>query len=78
VNTELKTRDTVLLMSDGFPELFNSEREMLDYPRAKQLFGELAERSSQEIIDRLAEEAEKWRGEAPQNDDITFVVVKVR
>jgi serine phosphatase RsbU (regulator of sigma subunit) len=78
VDTRLNTGDTVLLMSDGFPELFNGEKEMLDYPRAKQLFGDVAELSPQEIIERLAGAADQWRGKSPQNDDITFVVVKMR
>ena len=50
---------------------------MLDFPRVKQLFGEVAELPPQAIIDRLAEAAEGWRGGSPQNDDITFVVLKV-
>jgi len=77
VNTRLNPGDTVLFMSDGFPELFNGAREMLDFPRVKQLFGEVAELPPQAIIDRLAEAAEGWRGGSPQNDDITFVVLKV-
>jgi len=78
VSTRLEAGDTVLLMSDGFPELFNGAKEMLDYPRAKQLFGEVGERTPQEIVDHLAKAAAEWRGVSPQNDDITFVVVKVR
>ncbi|MGB6648503.1 MAG: SpoIIE family protein phosphatase, partial [Bacteroidota bacterium] len=77
VNTRLNPGDTVLFLSDGFPELFNGAREMLDYPRVKQLFGEVAERPPQDIVDRLAEAAEGWRDGSPQNDDITFVVLKV-
>ncbi|MFI5238102.1 MAG: PP2C family protein-serine/threonine phosphatase, partial [Ignavibacteriales bacterium] len=37
--TSLLEGDTLLLMSDGFPELFNEQKEILDYYRAKEIFG---------------------------------------
>jgi serine phosphatase RsbU (regulator of sigma subunit) len=65
-------------MSDGFPELFNEEMEMLDYPRVKEIFKEAAEKSPDEIIAHLNESGEKWRKGKAQDDDVTFVVVKVK
>ncbi|MEE9169375.1 MAG: SpoIIE family protein phosphatase [bacterium] len=76
--TSLAPGDTVLLMSDGFPELFNDKDEMLDYPRIKEIFKETAERSADEIIAHLNEAGEKWSNGRPQDDDITFVVLKVK
>jgi serine phosphatase RsbU (regulator of sigma subunit) len=70
--------DTLLLMSDGFPELFNKQKEILDYHNAKEIFRSVAELSPNKIIDRLCEEADNWRDEAKQEDDITFVVVKAK
>jgi sigma-B regulation protein RsbU (phosphoserine phosphatase) len=77
IETILSPGDTLLLMSDGFPELFNEQKEILDYKKSKKIFGSLAELSSQQIIDRLCEEADNWRGSAKLEDDLTFVVVKV-
>ena len=77
IETILSQGDTLLLMSDGFPELFNEQKEILDYEKSKNIFGSVAELSSQQIIDRLCEEADNWRGNAKLEDDITFVVVKV-
>jgi serine phosphatase RsbU (regulator of sigma subunit) len=70
--------NTILLMSDGFPELFNPQKEILDYGKATEIFGSIAELSPQIIIDRLCEEADKWRGDRFQEDDITFIVIKVK
>jgi serine phosphatase RsbU (regulator of sigma subunit) len=76
--TSLAPGDTVLLMSDGFPELFNEKDEMLDYPRVKEIFKETAERSADEIVAHLNEAGERWSHGRPQDDDITFVVLKVK
>ncbi len=75
---ELANGDAILFMTDGFPELFDENKEMLDYARVKQYLNEVFDRSPAEIISHLTEMAEKWRGASPQNDDITFVVLKVR
>ena len=76
--TDLRAGDTILLMSDGLPELFNEEMEMLDYPRVKEIFKGAAQKSPDEIISHLNESGEKWRKGKAQDDDITFVVVKVK
>ena len=68
--------DTVLLMSDGFPELFNAEGEMLGYARAKSLFGEIAGRPPHEVIRRLKQEVATW-SDGSLKDDVTFVVIGV-
>ena len=41
--TSLSKGDTLLLMSDGFPELFNNQKEILDYSRAKEIFGSIGD-----------------------------------
>ena len=74
---ELQAGDTVLLMSDGFPELFNAHGEMMGYSKAKALFSEMAEHAPSEVVQQLKREAAAWSG-GPIHDDITFVVIKVR
>jgi len=74
--TSLSTGDTLLLMSDGFPELFNQHKEILDYSRAKMIFSSIGDKSASDTIHSLLKEVELWKGEAKQEDDITFVVVK--
>ena len=74
----LSPGDTVLMMTDGFPELFNDKDEMLDYPRVKQIFKETADKSAEEVIAHLSKAGEKWSNGRPQDDDITFVVLKAK
>ena len=65
-------------MSDGFPEMFNEAGEMLADETAKNLLAEIAAESPQEIIKRFVEAGEKWAGTRPPDDDVTFVVLKVK
>lgn len=65
---------TVLLMSDGLPELVSSDGEVLGYTRARELFAEAARKAWQEIVGHLATAAVAWAGGGPPNDDVTFVV----
>jgi serine phosphatase RsbU (regulator of sigma subunit) len=74
---ELAPGDTVVFMSDGFPERFNASGEMLDYDRARAVLAEVADRSPREIIEHFVRTADAWAGGHPQNDDVTFVVLKV-
>ncbi len=52
--------DTILLMSDGFPEMFNEAGDMLGYDKAQKMLEETAQSSPREIINRLVEAGEKW------------------
>ena len=75
---DLQSGDTVLLMSDGLPEMLNPENEMLDYPKTKELFEEVADQSPKAIIDHIFEASASWADGEPQADDITLVVIKVK
>jgi serine phosphatase RsbU (regulator of sigma subunit)/ligand-binding sensor domain-containing protein len=76
--TKLNTGDTVLLMSDGFPELQNSGGEQFGYKRARNLFEEAAGNSPEEIISTLKDEGSRWVDDKDPDDDVTFVVIKVK
>ncbi|MGE0886406.1 MAG: SpoIIE family protein phosphatase [Blastocatellales bacterium] len=75
---KLSTGDVVVLMSDGFPERFNAAGEMIGYEQAKRSLAESASESAQSIIERYIRDAEVWADGYPQDDDVTFVVVKIR
>jgi serine phosphatase RsbU (regulator of sigma subunit) len=68
--------DILLLMSDGFPELFNQKDEMLGMTRVKRIFKETIKDSPGDIIASLNEAGEKWSKGRTQEDDITFLVIK--
>jgi serine phosphatase RsbU (regulator of sigma subunit) len=74
----LSHSDVVVLMSDGLPERFNQDGEMFDYPRAKEALMEAGALSSQQIIEYFVRSGEKWANGRLQNDDMTFVVLKIK
>ncbi len=74
----LAANDVVVLMSDGLPERFNLQNEMLEEEAAKQYLVAHAQACAQEIIEGLARLGDEWGGARPQDDDVTFVVVKVK
>ena len=65
-------------MSDGLPERLNNQDEELGYPRTQQLFLEAAERTPEEICQHLAQGGDEWADGRPQDDDVPFVVLKVK
>jgi serine phosphatase RsbU (regulator of sigma subunit) len=70
--------DVIVLMSDGLPERFNAENEMLDYTATKHALAVAAHRPPQEIIEHFVSVGDEWSNGRPQDDDVTFVVLKVR
>ena len=75
---ELTEGDTILMLSDGFPELRNNENEMFGYERLKKVFANSANKSSEEIISILKEEGSSWVNDKDPDDDVSFVVIKVK
>ncbi|HSP89108.1 MAG TPA: SpoIIE family protein phosphatase [Ignavibacteriaceae bacterium] len=75
---KLNQGDIILLLSDGLPELFNSNRDMFDYKRIKEILLQNVDKNSSCIVENLKSEAEKWRNGFDQKDDMTFVVVKCK
>ncbi len=74
----LAGEDVLLLMSDGFPEMFNQSNEMLGFGKAAEILPQIAANSAQEIINHLVKVGEDWANGRPQDDDVTFVVLKVK
>lgn len=77
-DTSLNSGDTIVLMSDGFPELQNGKNEVYGYKRARNSFEEIAEKQPEEIIHHLKNEGSKWVSGKELDDDVTFVVIKVK
>lgn len=75
---ELSPGDVIMLMSDGFTERFNPRGETLGYELAKTVLTEAAQQTAQDIIQRFVQAGEAWGSGSPQNDDTTFVVIKVK
>ncbi|HEX8255538.1 MAG TPA: SpoIIE family protein phosphatase [Thermoanaerobaculia bacterium] len=74
----LESGDTVLFLTDGFPELMNDAGQQLGYVGALDAFAAAAVAPTPDgVIASLAATARRWHGDAPPNDDVTFVVVRV-
>ncbi len=78
IETILYPGDTVLLMTDGFAELFNDKGETLDHPRIKDAFQSVGSNGVEQIIEHLRRVGQEWSHGKPQDDDITFVLFKVK
>jgi len=77
-DVQLAKGDTVLFLSDGFPELIDDDGHQLGYTAALDLFAIAArESTAQRVIASLANEVDRWRGDSAPNDDVTFVVVRL-
>lgn len=73
---ELAPGDALLMMSDGYPELFNTAEEILGYSRAGKYFQEAASEQPGRVISSLVQRGEEWAGGRALEDDITFSLVR--
>ena len=78
VEMKLQSGDTILLLTDGLPEQMNPNEEMFDYSRVKKHFNDIIDNSPNGIIEKLVEAGDNWMNGRVQDDDITFVVIKVK
>jgi len=78
VERDISSGDVILLLTDGLAEQMNNEEIMFDYSRVKNSFYQIADNSPDDIIKKLIEIGDKWMNGRPQDDDITFVVIKVK
>jgi serine phosphatase RsbU (regulator of sigma subunit) len=75
---KIERGDTLLLMSDGFAELKNENNEIYGYKRARNSFEDSAMKEPEEIVTYLKEEGKRWTNDNDPEDDVTFVVIKVK
>ena len=75
---DLEPGDAIILMSDGFPEMLNPAGEILDYPGAQRVVEAVAHEAPQRVIEQLVQAGRDWAAGRPQEDDVTFVVLKVK
>jgi len=76
MTVNIEDGDTILFMSDGITERFNSEEEILGEERTKRSFAEIAIKSPDQIIEHMVQAGENWANGRAQDDDITFVAIK--
>jgi len=69
--------DTLLFASDGLVELQDPAGAALGFEGAARALRAAAGVPAAEVVSRLSAAAAAWRGDRPQADDLTFVVVRV-
>ncbi len=74
---QLEPGDTVLLMSDGFPERVNAAGDVMGYERAREVFAAVAEQEPDAIVAALDRAGGEWAAGHPLEDDMTFVVFQL-
>ncbi len=70
--------DTMLLVSDGYLEQAGAGGEQLYYERCSDYFAEAAGNAPERIVARLLDRFDSWRGQMPQADDVTLVVIQAK
>ncbi|MGH7600403.1 MAG: PP2C family protein-serine/threonine phosphatase [bacterium] len=75
---KLRSGDTVLFVSDGLQETFNTQAEMLGEGRVIKLFTEIAHKRPEKIVAHLSRAAKSWANGRTQHDDMTILAMKMR
>jgi sigma-B regulation protein RsbU (phosphoserine phosphatase) len=68
----------MLAFTDGVTEALNPEQEEFGEERLKELLCQVAELPIEQIVASISQELRSWISEAPQHDDLTFIVMKVK
>ncbi len=76
--TELFPGDCILLLSDGYPELANSNDEQIGYERVQNQFMEVANKKPEEIVEYFKDCGSEWVNGKDPDDDVTFVIIKIK
>ncbi len=74
---DLRPGDVLVAFTDGVPEALNPSEEEFGEERLKELLRQVTHLPADQMSSRIAEEVKSWIRDAPQYDDLTFIVMKV-
>lgn len=74
----LQPGDALILYTDGVTEAENIDKELYGEPRLEELLASLKGSDSHQIVDAINAKVREFAGDAPQNDDITQLVIRRR
>lgn len=75
---QLARGDVLVAYTDGVTEALNEQGEEFGECRLERVLAASTLFSADEISERIVERVRQWCGSAPQHDDLTFVVLKVK
>jgi sigma-B regulation protein RsbU (phosphoserine phosphatase) len=73
---QLRPGDVLIAFSDGVPEAHNPEEEEFGENRLIDLLRKTACLSVNEMATRILDELKNWMRDAPQFDDLTFILMR--
>ena len=74
----LQSGDIVAMFTDGVTEAMNAQGEEYDDPRLESMLMKTRHLSAKEILDTVLADVADFTQGAPQSDDITMMVMKVK
>jgi serine phosphatase RsbU (regulator of sigma subunit) len=74
---DLNPGDILMAFTDGVTEALNPAQEEFGEQRLKELLWRVAKMPIRDMTATISKELRAWIGDAPQHDDITFIVLKV-
>lgn len=77
-SVQLQKDDVIVLFTDGISEAMNEMGEEFSDRKLEDLALSIADKSANEILREIQSEVQKFVNNAPQSDDITLVVIKVK
>jgi len=75
VTIETTVGDRLIVLTDGVSETFNPQGEMFGRRRLSRLLMECQELTTEQTVRRIDDALTVYRGEAPQHDDVTVVLI---
>lgn len=74
---QLQPGDVILFMTDGIVEAMNEDRDLYGFPRLEAILQSCDRMDAQGILDYVFDSVYEFVGDAPPQDDMTLVVVRV-
>ena len=74
----VRSGDLIVAYTDGVTEALDPEGEEFDESRLRQLVTTYAHLSAEELKEQIVQSVREWCRDAPQSDDMTLVVMKVK
>ena len=75
---DIRPGDLLLAFTDGVTDAMNPNQEAFGEERLKALVRQIADLPVPQIISRISQELRAWMRDAPQFDDLTFIVAKIK
>jgi phosphoserine phosphatase RsbU/P len=75
---QMEPGDVLLAYTDGLSEALDVRGEEFGETRVREALAETSRMSVEEMRDEIVRRVEEWCTDAPQHDDLTFIVMKVK